>query len=118
MGVKVDYLLGLCVQYDRILNEVFHETGMEGRESALNERFIGDSPEFQKTIERLHKHIEKQDKWLRQRKEEVTTLIQAITECKKRKEFYKKKAAEKVEKFRTVKPRRHPEDDPSLPYNW
>jgi hypothetical protein len=93
MGEKTDYLLDHCVIYDKMLCEIAVENGLEGSKSRLYRHFNG-APEFQLTIERLLKQIDKQDKWLKKRKEEVTVLTNAITECNKRKEFYKSAAAD------------------------
>jgi hypothetical protein len=85
-----DFLLEICITQQEKLNAVKNENGMEDSVLTVN----GKVPEFQLTIDRLMKQIEKQDKWLKERKEEVTTLMNALTECRKRKEFYKIKAAE------------------------
>lgn len=97
---RIEYLLDKCMEHEAMIEKLMKESGMEGKSSVL---YNDKQPEFQKTIERLQKHIARQDKWLRRRKEEVTNLINALTECNIRKDFYKDKAAHP--EFRTVRKR-------------
>lgn len=85
-----NFLLQLCVEQRDKLESAKQENGMD--ESVLT--VDGEIPEHQKTIVRLVRHIDKQDKWLKKRKEEVSVLTNALTECNKRKKFYKDKAGQ------------------------
>ncbi len=90
MGAKIDYLVGMCVRYNKLLEQIFDETGMEGKRSALSDHFLGTKPAYQRTIESLSKHIDRQDRWLEKRKEEVALLHKALEHANERKEVYKR----------------------------
>ena len=83
-----NFLLQLCVEQRDKLESAKQENGMEESVFAVD----GVIPEYQKTINRLVKHIDRQDMWLRQRKEEVIILQNSLKEYKDRKDYYKEVA--------------------------
>lgn len=99
----IDFLLETCVMLQSKITAARQENGFE--DSVLN--VGGEEPEYQKTVNRLLAQIDRQDKWLRKRREEVTILQNRIRELRERKEYYKDKAAH-GKTVRVVKP---PEDD-------
>lgn len=91
---KIDLLLDICVTQrdgiDRLvdmLDAAKTETGMEGKRSVL------ENPAYQETIKQLLKQVDKQTKWLEQRKDEVTNLHRALEEKGVSRDKYRKKFA-------------------------
>lgn len=87
---SIDILIAALSEYQEqlettriMLGEVLDENGMEDNP-------VFPDAKYRKTITHLRNQIERMDKWLAQRKEEVTTLQQSIVYERERKAHYKK----------------------------
>ncbi len=94
MNARVEFLLDQCINQNEtiktlrdMIREAAKENGMEGIRSVL------PNPEYQNTIAKLLRQIDKQVKWLDKRKEEVSILQNSIREHKDSRDRYKQKFA-------------------------
>ena len=113
MDARVEYLLSQCVELaavnkalgehieelaesrDELAEYACSETGMEDTSSVLQD-VMGFEPQHRETIRNLARHLERQDRWLKSRLEEVTVLQNAIVERKVKAAFYRDKAAKSM----------------------